>query len=930
MPSRVIYAAGLLVFCCSITTWSGDTLRTPAAEATIELDTEDSSVTSAEPQTDSTAQPDVMPAITTFVNADYPPSLIRKGIAGTVLLELLVNESGTVDSVSVVKGLVPELDSSAVAAARQFRFSPARVDSTPVAVYLQYAYTFSLDNAVDSLPMLCNFSGKCIERGTRRPIPDAMIAVSFPDSTSDTNLILPFSLYLKKIGGTEKQQFDNGTMVTSSDDSGFFRFYDLPKGAIDVKVIIPGFHSFSTHENITPGEETSVRYYIERNDYSEYEVVVYGKIEEKEVSRRQLSVNEVRKIPGFGGDAIKAIQAFPGVARQSAGSGEVIVRGAPSWDSRYFLDGMEIPLLYHFGELKSTYNSDGLSALDFYPGGFGVRYGGAVAGIVELKGRKGTNERIKGSVEASTLDGSVFVEGPITDSITFIVNARRSFIGEVIDQLFKTMPEYFPFTFYPYYWDYTARLDIATHDKGSFYVSLFGSQDSMVFIFPEMRFGTEELSKQTDRMGMKTAFHSGVVGWNYTLSRTVDNSLKYNLMRIDAGFTSPFSKNDNSMLVNHIRDQLTFTLSDNLRLQTGADLQWTNVDVDVAFPVQDNSILHLKKKDWIFSDLAGYLYLEWKPCEKLQLVPGIRYDYFSELQYNGALLPEFWKYTSFNNERGPSGEPSVRLNGRYALRDHHTLKFAAGTYSQSPEPMGEVILPGWGDPKMPATKAAQYVAGYEWQMTDLLDLDAQAYFNRQWNIPVISGSAEAFSSGSSIFDHSGLGRMYGLELMVRHQQGNRFFGWATYTLSRSERYNGSTKKWTAYSEDETHYLQLLGSWKLPRHWETGFHLKFASGKPATIYHGIKEENENLSGTQSFTPKTGKPNSERMEPAFQIDLRVDKKFIHKNYIYSFFLDLQNIGWFLYKTPDMYLYDDFYDDRKPFSMFPLIAIGLRYEF
>jgi len=193
---------------------------------------------------------------------------------------------------------------------------------------------------------------------------DAIVSITFTDTSSDTTLPLPFGVYLQKIGAFPRQQLDEGHLIATTDSTGGFSFYSLPTGEIKVAVIIPGYIQFTTEETIKHSEELSVKYYTERFSYSEYEVIVYGKAAEKEVSRRQLTINEVRRIPGLGGDAIKVIQALPGVSRPVMGSGEVIVRGSPTWDSRFFLDGLEIPQLYHFG-LKSTYNSKALSAIDF-------------------------------------------------------------------------------------------------------------------------------------------------------------------------------------------------------------------------------------------------------------------------------------------------------------------------------------------------------------------------------------------------------------------------------------------------------------------------------------------------------------------------------------------------------------------------------------
>ncbi|MBN1759551.1 MAG: TonB-dependent receptor, partial [Chitinispirillaceae bacterium] len=481
------------------------------------------------------------------------------------------------------------------------------------------------------------------------------------------------------------------------------------------------------------------------------------------------------------------------------------------------------------------------------------------------------------------------------------------------------------------YWDYLCRTDIATGKTGDFFVTLFGSRDSVSVIFPEMRLGSDELSEQTDRMGWNTTFHMGILGWDWDIGDRWKNTFRYQLMNISADFGSPFGRNTQDIWVDHIREQLSFELNRHMKINLGADVQWSLADLTYAFPDAFNRVDPGEMKDWRFGDIAGYLNVEWKPVEQVQIIPGIRYDYYPELDYRGGVLPSFWEYRSFDNNRGKSGEPSARLTARYEFIKRHTAKIAVGTYNQTPEPMGEVITSEWGNPKLGATKAAHYVAGYEWQATDLISVDAQTYFNRQWAIPVHIGEEDFDISGEPqpLYKGNGLGRMYGFELLVRHQQGDRFFGWLAYTLSRSERYNRSEGEWELYGSDQTHHVQLLGSWRLPKNWEAGFRLRYVTGNPTTPVIDVIEV-ENYPGSYSFRPVYGKRNSSRVDPFVQLDIRVDKKLVFDKWILSFFWDLQNISYFFYKSPEFEIYNYDYTDKTVFSNFPMFAIGIKAEF
>ena len=111
-----------------------------------------------------------------------------------------------------------------------------------------------------------------------------------------------------------------------------------------------------------------------------------------------------------------------------------------------------------------------------------------------------------------------------------------------------------------------------------------------------------------------------------------------------------------------------------------------------------------------------------------------------------------------------------------------------------------------------------------------------------------------------------------MEIMLRHLQTERFFGWLAYTLSKSERFDEHRKKWVLYGKDETHNLQLLGSWHLKKEYDFGFRMRFVSGDPTTPITGIEEdENGNY-----FRAIYGEMNSARVDPFFQLDLRMDKK------------------------------------------------------
>ena len=106
---------------------------------------------------------------------------------------------------------------------------------------------------------------------------------------------------------------------------------------------------------------------------------------------------------GTQGDALKVIEDLPGAARTSPiGGGLLVIRGSDPVDSLVFLDGLYLPLLYHFGALSSTVNPDLLEAIDYVPGNFSVAYGDMIGGLVSASSRPLREERTATPTSASS------------------------------------------------------------------------------------------------------------------------------------------------------------------------------------------------------------------------------------------------------------------------------------------------------------------------------------------------------------------------------------------------------------------------------------------------------------------------------------------------------------------------------------------------
>jgi TonB family protein len=879
-------------------------------------------LSSSPPFTKADLSVEIEPDLVNFVKADYPPALLKQGVEGTITMTLLVNERGMIDSVSVVKGVHPELDSSVLKAVKQFIFTPAQAGGKPVPVLITYEYRIRLEDVVRKIEEQVNLSGIVVERGTRNPVSGAAVSVSYQDTANDTALCMPFTFYLKKIGTMGGQTFQGGALVTSTDSLGRFLFKSLPSGTVNIVIVAPGCERFVDRIGIRKDTALDVICRVDRLSYSDYEIVVYGKLEKKEVSTRTLTVTEIQKLPGFSGDAIKVIQAMPGVARPTFISGDIVVRGAPTWDSKFYLDGVLIPTLYHYGGLKSTYNSDALRSINFYPGGFSSRFGGAVAGVIDLAGRNAKRDRFHGYGDVNLIDASAMVEGPVGGKTGILATVRRSHAGDLLNWAVQDAGIIdLPVSVAPYYYDFVVRADADLSTSNRLFCTFFGSKDALELVMPFFRGGSREVDSLSNRIRQSSQFTMALAGIDSKFSACVDNSARIAVNR-DSGSASilGFARYGYGGWEYTFRDELRWALSDRYVFYGGLDIWWMDYRQHAVFPNPDkDNTFYYDTMDSDFGLVAPYVLLEWRPLKRLLITPGLRFDYYQELKYDGGIIPEFRRYAAFNNRRGISGEPSLRVSARYETAPGQCAKLSVGTYNQSPQPMGFVTHKTMGNPFLPATKARHIVGGYEWRITDLVSVDIQAYHNQQWDIPVQNRSASRFSAG-------GLGRMYGLEFLLRHDQGGRFFGWVSYSLSRSERFDSDKRRWNLYDKDQPHNIQLIGSYRLPYEWQIGARLRFVSGNPETPVIGSTDDL--YSGY--YIPSPGETNSTRVDPFFQTDFRIDKKIVFDKWMLSLYLDIQNIFFLWYASPEFTVYNYDFTQKTNIS-FPFIpSLGIRADF
>src|SRR5581483_790237 len=210
------------------------------------------------------------------------------------------------------------------------------------------------------------------------------------------------------------------------------------------------------------------------------------------------------------------------------GSGVLVVWGSAPGDTRAYADGISIPRVYYFGGVRSTINSEFVSAFTFVPGVSGAEYGRGLGGIVEIETRVPRSDRFQGSVTLDFIDGSVTVEGPITRRLHVAAGARLSWISAFLPLFSRSSTQLSPF-----YWDYQLALRYVASSRDDLDLLILGSSDHIT-----ARVADNDPTNNVD-LGSQSYFSRARLRWTHRFDRetvlTVMPSMGVSVSSVDAG-----------------------------------------------------------------------------------------------------------------------------------------------------------------------------------------------------------------------------------------------------------------------------------------------------------------------------------------------------------------------------------------------------------
>jgi len=612
----------------------------------------------------------------------------------------------------------------------------------------------------------------------------------------------------------------------------------------------------------------------------------------------KLDRQELQRVPGTGGDIVRALTVMPGVVNLQIplGYSGVVIRGSSPQDSKVLIDDFEVPVLFHNIGFRAITPAETIATLDFIPGGFDVAHGRASSGIVKLETRAGADDRST-QAEVSFIDGGLVAQGPAGDKTRYMFALRRSTIDFVLPSLIPDSVD-LSLTTVPRYWDQQLRVDHELSSKWRLMFATLGTDD----IFELYATKNEGESADDKRFFNRTRFlrttaaarwHDGPWSANLALSGLLQE-FTFELGRLQYIRTRFAAITPRAEVT---RTAATAAGLTDVVWRTGAEAQLGRYAIDLALPQEpregeppgefdpEDTTQRFDGTVWT-PDYAAWTSVQANLDKHIRATVGVRAEVFQRAE-EFALQPR--------------GELQIKVTKPW------TVRLAAGSYRRPPEFQSEVL-----EKHLKSEGSVQTIAGLQYEPREGARIQGSLYYSDRTDLIT--------REETGMLGNDGRGHTYGGELLGTYR-GGPWFAWLTYSYSKSRRVDQPGAMERLFTYDQPHSMNAAVSWKSGK-WTLGGRWQLYSGLPYTPATGsVFDSDRNV-----YVPIYAEPNSERAPLHHQLDLRIDRHWTWGPVEMTGFLDVQNV--YMNDSIVTYFYSYDYSERAAFRSLPIIpSLGLR---
>lgn len=636
----------------------------------------------------------------------------------------------------------------------------------------------------------------------------------------------------------------------------------------------------------------------------------FKKKEEAPLSVQKVRLSDIEKAPGANRDISKVIQSFPGVGSTVSFRNDIIVRGGGPGESRFYLDGIEIPNLNHFatqgasGGPVGIINPDFIESVDFYSGAFPANRGNALSGVFDFKQKSGNREQTNYRAVVGASELALTLDGPLGDRSSYLFSVRRSYLQFLFDAI--GLP------FLPSFNDYQFKSETIFNQKNRLVILSLGALDQN-----RLNLG---IANPTEDQQYILNYLPESDQWNYMIGaaythfrgKSFQTYVLSGNMLLNESFK--YRDNDDSNAANKIQDYVSREIENKFRFEN----TWRDRGFKVTF---GGGLEYVKYNNSTYQELYLNNNLFIKDYESdLQFFKWGLFGQISKPVLRDRLTLSFGLRTDGNNySRSMAKLPeqlSPRFAASYILTRNLNLNASLGRYYQLPayttlgyRDAGGVLVNKSNN--LSYIAADHLIGGIEIITGVDSRIAVEAFYKRYSDYPFsLTDSISLASRGGdfgTIGDEevvsTGKGRAYGMEISGRYRFLSDLTGIYAYTFVRSE-FRNATGDYIPSSWDSRHILTLTMTKPFHNNWQIGTKWRFVGGLPYTPYDLEKSALAQAWNTQ------GRPfldyarfNALRLDSFLQLDVRLDKTFNFSRWSLLVYLDIQNALNFKSEQPDI---------------------------
>ncbi len=703
---------------------------------------------------------------------------------------------------------------------------------------------------------------------------------------------------------------DSSTVGAASDIDGFYEIKNLEPGEYTVTCSTIGFERKIIFEvMVSPVKNTvlDIPLVEAANNLEEVEIKAkaFQRDAESPISMRTINAAEIYRNPGGNRDISKVIQILPGVASSTAFRNDIIVRGGAPSENRFFLDGIEVPNINHFATQGSSGGPVGLinvnfiQEVDFLAGAFPANRGNSLSSVMDFKQIEGNKDKLTGTLMLGSSDLGLTLNGPLGEKSSFILSARRSYLGALFSVL--KLP------FLPTYNDFQYKHTFKFNKKNTLNIIGLAAIDDFEL---NESVNDGETDPEVIERNVYTLNNLPVnTQWNYT---------------IGANWTHFSEKSFQNFIVS--RNELnnkSIKYQENIEVPENLNLLYESRETENKFRFEHT----YRNKGWKLNVGTGIQNVRYyNSTFKKTVIDGqVRtIDFESNLSFEkfalfgqlsksvleNRLALSFGIRTDFNNYSSEMGNPldqlSPRFSASYSLNPKWNANFNVGRYYQLPaytvmgyrNSAGDLVNKNNG---ITYISSDHIVAGLEFLPKDATKITLEGFHKWYGGYPFTLGDSISLANlggdfgviGNEPVVSYGKGRAYGLEFLVQQKLTSSVYGIVSYTYVRSE-FTDKNDDYVASSWDNTHILNITAGKKFKGNWELGAKFRLLGGAPYTPYNLEQSSlKANWDVAQRGIPDYDKLNTERFPLTHGLDVRLDKKWFYKKWAFNAYIDIQNI-------------------------------------